>query len=107
METEDGHDGVNVTRHEHNVDNVNDNDFYIQNGNDYDPSQACSTEEHQSAMNWFARAIPNVKKSDVLNNICKFLDLASDDIFPLYNILFLLFLDTVNLCATENANGMR
>ena len=30
-----------------------------------------------------------------------------DDIFPLYNIYFLLFLDTVNLFATENASGLR
>ena len=27
----DGHDGVNVTRYEHDVDNVNDDDFYILN----------------------------------------------------------------------------
>ena len=37
---------------EHDVDNVNDDGFYILNGNDYDPSQARSTEEHQSAMNF-------------------------------------------------------
>ena len=43
--TEDGHDRVKVTRDEVDVDNVNDNDFFI-NGNDYGPSQACSTEEH-------------------------------------------------------------
>ena len=79
----------------------------ILNGNDYNPSQACSTEEHQSAMNLFAKAIPNLKKSDVLNDVCKFLELVSDDIFPLDNISFLLFLDTVNLLATENASGMR
>ena len=30
----DGHDGVNVTRYEHDVDNVNDDDFYILNKND-------------------------------------------------------------------------
>ena len=48
-----------------------------------------------------------MKKSGVLNNIYKFLELASDDIFPLYNISFLLFLDTVNLFAAENASGMR
>ena len=48
-----------------------------------------------------------MKKSGVLNNICKFLELVSDDIFPLYNISFLLFLDTVNLFATENASGMQ
>ena len=77
-ETEGGHDSANVTRDEHDVDN---NDFYLLNGNDYDPSQACSTEEHHSAMNLFAKAIPNLKKSDVLNNICKFLELVSDDIF--------------------------
>ena len=53
------------------------------------------------------KAIPNLKKSGVLNNICKFPDLVSDDIFPLYNIYFLLFLDTVNLFATENASGLR
>ena len=53
------------------------------------------------------KAIPNLKKSGVLNNICKFLELVSDDIFPLYNIYFLLFLDTVNLVATENASGLR
>ena len=106
-ETEDGHDSVNVTRDEHDVDNVNDDEFYILNGNDYDPGQACSTEEHQSAMNLFAKAIPNLKKSGVLNNICKFLELVSDDIFPLYNTSFLLFLDTVNLFATGNASGMR
>ena len=47
-----------------------------------------------------------MKKSGVLNNICKFLELVSDDIFPLYNIYFLLFLDTVNLFATENASGL-
>ena len=29
-----GHDRVNVTRYEHDVDNVNDNDFYILNEND-------------------------------------------------------------------------
>ena len=49
---------VNVTRDEHDVDNVNDDDFYILNKNDYDPSQACSTEEHQSAMNLFAKPSP-------------------------------------------------
>ena len=43
----------------------------------------------------------------VLNNICKFLELVSHDIFPLYNIYFLLFLDTVNLFATEDASGLR
>ena len=48
-----------------------------------------------------------MKKSGVLNNICKFLELVSDDIFPLYNISFLLFLDTVNLFATGNASEMR
>ena len=106
-ETEGSHDSVNVTRDEHDVDNVNDDDFYTLNGNDYDPSQACSTEEHQSAMNWFAKAIPNLKKSGVLNNICKFLELVSDDIFPLKSTSFMLFLDTVNLFATENASGMR
>ena len=106
-ETEDGHDSVNVTRDEYDVDNVNDDDFYIPNGNDYDLGQGCSTEEHQSAMNLFAKAIPNLKKSGVLHNICKFLELVSDDIFPLYNISFLLFLDTVNLFATENAIEMR
>ena len=106
-ETEDGHDSVNVTRDEHDVDNINVDDFYILNGNDYDLSQACSTEEHQSAMNWFAKAISNLKKSGVLNNICKFLELVSDDTFPLCNVSFLLFLDTVNLFATENASGMR
>ena len=57
-ETEDGHDSVNVTRDEHHVDNVNDNDFYILNKNDHDPSQACSTEEHQSDMNLFAKPSP-------------------------------------------------
>ena len=31
---EDGHDSANVTSEEHDVDNVNDNDFYIQNKND-------------------------------------------------------------------------
>ena len=40
-ETEDGHDSVNVTRDEHDVDNKNGDYFYILNGNDYDPSQAC------------------------------------------------------------------
>ena len=39
-ETEDGHDGVNVTRDKDDVDNVNDDDFYILNKNDYDPGQA-------------------------------------------------------------------
>ena len=39
--------------------------------------------------------------------MCKFLELVSDDMFPLYNIYFLIFLDTVNLFATENASGMR
>ena len=60
-------------------------------------------------MNLFAkpRAIPNLKKSGVLNNVCKSLELVSDDIFPLYNIYFLLFLDTVNLFATENASGLQ
>ena len=29
-----GHDRVNVTRYEHDVDNVNDDDFYILNKND-------------------------------------------------------------------------
>ena len=29
-----GHDRVNVTRYQHDVDNVNDNDFYILNKND-------------------------------------------------------------------------
>ena len=53
------------------------------------------------------KAIPNLKKSGVLNNICKFLELVSDDIFPLYNIYFLLSLDTVNLFATENDRGLR
>ena len=48
-----------------------------------------------------------MKKSGVLNNICKFLELVSDDIIPLYNISFLLFLHKVNLFATENASGMR
>ena len=48
-----------------------------------------------------------MKKSGVLNNICKFLELLSRAIFPLYNISFLLFVDTVNLFATENASGMR
>ena len=52
------------------------------------------------------KAIPNLKKSGVLNSICRFLELVSDDIFPLYNIYFLLFLDTVNLFATENASGL-
>ena len=32
-ETEDSHDSVNVTRDEHGVDNVNGDDFYIQNKN--------------------------------------------------------------------------
>ena len=57
-ETEDDHDSVNVTRDEHDVDHTNDDDFYILNKNDYDPSQACSTEEHQSAMNLFAKPSP-------------------------------------------------
>ena len=48
-----------------------------------------------------------MKKSGVLNNICKFLELVSHDIFPLYNIYFLLFLDTVNLFAIEIASGLR
>ena len=48
-----------------------------------------------------------MKKSGVLNNICKFLELVSRDVFPLYNIYFLLFLDTVNLFATENASVLR
>ena len=30
----DGNDRVNVTRYEHDVDNVNDDDFYILNKND-------------------------------------------------------------------------
>ena len=30
----DGHDRVNVARYEHDVDNVNDDDFYILNKND-------------------------------------------------------------------------
>ena len=30
----DGHDRVNVTRYEHDVDNVNDDDFYILNKNE-------------------------------------------------------------------------
>ena len=93
-ETENGHD-------------LNDNDFYILNENDYDPSQACSTKGHQSALNLFANAISNLRKSGVLNNICKFLELVSDDIFRLDNISFLLFLDTVNLFAIENASGIR
>ena len=38
------------------------------------------------------KAIPNLKKSGVLNDTCKFLELVSDGIFPLYNIYFLLFL---------------
>ena len=58
LETEDGHDSVNVTRDEHDIDNVNDDDFYTLNKNDNDPSQACSTEEHQSGMNLFARPSP-------------------------------------------------
>ena len=33
--------------------------------------------------------------------------LVSRDIFQLYNIYFVLFLDTVNLFATENASGLR
>ena len=33
-QTEDGRDSINDTRDEHDVDNVNDNDFYIQNKND-------------------------------------------------------------------------
>ena len=37
-----------------------------------------------------------MKKSGVLNNICKFLELVCDDV-----------LDTVNLFATENASGLR
>ena len=53
------------------------------------------------------KANPNFKKSGVLNDICKFLELVSDDIFPLYNIYFLLFLGTVNLFATENASELR
>ena len=106
-EKEDGHDSVKVTRDEHDVDNVSDDDFYILNGNDYDPSQACSTKEHQSAVDLFAEAIPNLKESGVLNNICKFLELVSDDIFPLDSMSFLLFLDTVNFFETENASGMR
>ena len=52
------------------------------------------------------KAIPNLKPG-VLINIRKFPELASHDIFPLYNIYFLLFLDTVNLFATENASGLR
>ena len=48
-----------------------------------------------------------MKKFGVWNNICKFLELVSDNIFPLYNISFLLFLDIVNLFPTENASGMR
>ena len=48
-----------------------------------------------------------MKKSGVLNNIGKFLELVSDDIFPLYNIYFLFFFDTANLFATENASGLR
>ena len=55
----------------------------------------------------FCKTIPNLKKSGVLNNICKFLELVSHDIFPLYNIYFLLFHDTVNFFATENASGLR
>ena len=70
-----------IARDEHDVDNVNGNDFYILNGNDYDPVQACSTEEHQSAMNLFAKAIPNLKKSGVLNDICKFIELVFGGIF--------------------------
>ena len=42
-----------------------------------------------------------------MNNICKFLELVSDGIFPLYNIYLMLFLDTVNLFATENASGLQ
>ena len=53
------------------------------------------------------KAINNLKKSGASNNTCKFLELVSDNIFPLYNIYFLLFLDTVNLFATENASGLR
>ena len=30
-----GHDRVNVTRYQHDVDNVNDNAFYILNKNDF------------------------------------------------------------------------
>ena len=52
------------------------------------------------------KSIPILKKSGVLNNICKFLELVSDDIFPLYNVSFLLFLDTINLFAPENGSGM-
>ena len=48
-------------------------------------------------MNLFAKAIPNFKKSGVLNNICKFLELVSDDIFPLDNISFLFSL-TQSIC---------
>ena len=48
-------------------------------------------------------AIPNLKKSGVLNNICKFLELISHDIFPLYNIYFLFFLDTVNSLHSTDA----
>ena len=80
-EMADGHDtdSVNITRDERYVNIVNDDDFYILNDND--PSLVCLTEEHQSAMNLFAKAIPYLKKSGVLNNIYKFLELVSDDIF--------------------------
>ena len=52
------------------------------------------------------KAIPNLKKSGVLNITWKFLELVPDDFFPLYNIYFLFFLDTVSLFATENASGL-
>ena len=55
-ETDYGHDSVNITVDEHDVDNVNVDDFCILNESAYDPSQVCSTEEHQSAMNLFAKA---------------------------------------------------
>ena len=44
------------------------------------------------------KAIPNLKKSGVLNNICKFLELVSDDIFPLYNIYISSFSLTQSTC---------
>ena len=65
----------------------------------------CSTTQHQDKL--LSTVLEKLKENDTANDFQTFLDLVSHDRFPLDNIAFLLFLDTVRFFGCENPSTMR
>ena len=89
----------------HNLKNTTDFDI-----TDSDPKllyehEDCSTTHHQDKL--LSTVFEKLKENDTANDFQAFLDLVSQDRFPLDNIAFLLFLDTVRFFGCENPTTMR